>query len=268
MKHMKKVCGLLLALAMALSLTVTAFADELGSITINGVSADNTYEIYRLLDLESYNTESGAYNYTINSDWAAFFTAGTGALDYFSIENGYVSWKAATDDDTVAAFAKLALAYAKTSGIEPVQTTDKIVDGQPASDMSITGTTGVFSNLPLGYYLIDSTVGALCGLTTTNPNVSINAKNVSPTIDKQVQEDSTGNWGSFNSADIGQTVEFRTTIYVHDGAQNYVLHDKMTEGLTFKEVSKIEHVIPGTPNTVTEVPNTYYTVVTADLTDD
>ena len=31
--------------------------------------------------------------------------------------------------------------------------------------------------LELGYYLIDSTMGALCGLTTTNPDASINAKN-------------------------------------------------------------------------------------------
>ncbi|MBE6573662.1 MAG: isopeptide-forming domain-containing fimbrial protein [Ruminococcaceae bacterium] len=93
--------------------------------------------------------------------------------------------------------------------------------------------TGTFSGLSLGYYLVDSNVGALCGLTTTNPDASINAKNGVPTVDKQVQEDSTEQWGTNNSADIGQTVNFRVTINVHAGAENYVLHDKMSDGLTF-----------------------------------
>lgn len=88
-------------------------------------------------------------------------------------------------------------------------------------------------------------MGALCGLTTTNPDASINAKNGVPTIDKQVLEDSTSQWGAKNTADIGQTVEFRVTINVHAGAENYVLHDLMEEGLTFQSVTKIEHVIPG-----------------------
>ena len=76
-------------------------------------------------------------------------------------------------------------------------------------------------------------MGALCGLTTTNPDASINAKNGTPTLDKQVKEDSTSQWDATNTADIGQIVEFRTTIGVHPGAENYVLHDKMSAGLTF-----------------------------------
>ncbi|MBQ2995727.1 MAG: SpaH/EbpB family LPXTG-anchored major pilin [Oscillibacter sp.] len=229
MKHMKKVCGLLLALAMALSLTVTAFADdpETGSITINGVSADTTYEIYRLLDLESYNKTSGAYSYTVNTAWAAFF-ATDAAKAYFSVNaQNYATWIAAEDDATVAAFAKLALSYAKTNHIAPVQSSKN------DSQFVITGTSGKFSDLPLGYYLVDSTAGALCGLTTTDPDASINAKNHVPTIDKQVQEDLTGQWGDVNTADIGQIVNYMSIIHVAAGAQNYVLHDKMSDGLTF-----------------------------------
>ena len=40
-------------------------------------------------------------------------------------------------------------------------------------------------------------------------------------------------WVDKNSANIGDKVEFKTTITAQQGAQNYVLHDKMTEGLTF-----------------------------------
>ena len=234
---MKKLISMLLAIVMILSLAVTAFAAEgdetpEGSITINGVSTENVYEIYKLLDLESYDTTAGAYSYKVNSAWTGFFAEGTDALAYMTVDNaGYVTWTAAENDETVAAFAKLALAYAEANGIAPVKSS------RNEGDFVITGTSGVFSGLELGYYLIDSTMGALCGLTTTNPSASINAKNGAPTIDKQVQEDSTQQWGDENSADIGQTVNFRVTINVHAGAQNYVLHDKMSAGLTFDPAS-------------------------------
>lgn len=254
---MKKIVSLILVLMLVLSLSITAYADETGSITINGISSDSTsvYEIYRMLDLESYNTASGAYSYTVNAAWAAFFQTAE-AQKYVSIDaSGYVTWKAAEDDETVAKFAKGALSYAEQNGIAPVKSSSN------AGDFVVTGSTGKFENLELGWYLIDSNVGALCGLTTTNPDASINAKNGAPTLDKQVQEDSTSQFGDANSADIGQTVVYRTTINVHAGAQDYILHDKMSAGLTFSRVTKVEHIVPGTTNSTTElVLNTDYTV--------
>jgi len=253
---MKKVISLILALLMVASLSITAFAadTELGSITINGVSENNTYEIYQLLDLESYDLESGAYSYKVNSAWANFF-ATEEAKKYMAVdEQNYATWIGGEDDDTVAAFAKLALAYAQANDIDPVKSTKN------EEDYTLTGESLVFDDLILGYYLVDSTVGALCGLTTTNPDASINAKNGIPTIDKQVQEDSTAQWGAQNNADIGQTVEYRVTINVHAGAENYILHDQMSAGVTFKEVTKIEHVIPGTGTH--DVPAEKYAVKT------
>lgn len=259
MKRMKKFVGMLLALMMLLALTVPAVAADNGSITINGVNSEITYSIYRLLDLESYDTVKGAYSYKVNSAWTAFF-ATDDAKAYITIDDaGYVTWKAGEDDATVAAFAKLALAYAKANDIAPVKSSAN--DG----DFVITGTSGGFSGLPLGYYLVDSTAGALCGLTTTNPDASINAKNGSPTIDKQVQEDSTSQWGDTNTADIGQTVHYRVTINVQAGAENYVLHDVMGEGLTFKQVTTVEHKIPGSDVAETANLNEHYTVVTENL---
>ena len=164
-----------------------------------------------------------------------------------------------SDTDSNVYLAKIALAYAKGNNISPVKTSTN------TEDFVVIDNAGKFSELDLGYYLVDSTMGALCGLTTTNPDASINAKNEAPTIDKQVKEDSTSNWGDTNTADIGQIVEFRTTINVHAGAQNYVLHDKMSAGLTFKQVSKIEHVVPGKDTTT--VDSTKYSVVSTGLTD-
>lgn len=260
MKQMKKLLAMLLAVMMVLSMGMVASAEgETGSITINGVGEKATYEIYKLLDLESYNTTSGAYSYKVNSAWVGFFETSE-ALNYVAIDDaGYVTWKAAEDDETVATFAKAALAYAKANGITPVKSSKN--DGE----FVITGETGKFDNLELGYYLVDSTMGALCGLTTTNPNASINAKNGTPVVEKQVQEDSTNQWTSNNTADIGQTVNFRTTISVHAGAENYVLHDKMSAGLTFIEITGIQHLVPGEdPH---DVGAEYYSVKTANLTD-
>lgn len=278
---MKRIVTLILAMMLIASLSITALADEKGSITINGVGAETTYEIYKLMDLESYDKTSGAYSYKPNAAWVDFFDTAEAEV-YFAVDDAdYVTWSwvadplnPITEEEAAAAFAKIALAYAKTNSIAPVKSSKN------SGEFVVTGTIGKFSDLELGYYLVDSTMGALCGLTTTNPDASINAKNGIPTIDKQVQEDSTGQWGATNTADIGQIVEYRVTINVHAGAENYVLHDTFENGLTFKHDSadkpypsdpdpeknsifrgvwKIEHVIPG-PNDTTDT----HTVPTAD----
>lgn len=64
------------------------------------------------------------------------------------------------------------------------------------------------------------------------PNVTIKEKNGKPTVDKQVEEGSS--YGKTNDANIGDTVNFKTTITVTDGNPvAYILHDKMSAGLTF-----------------------------------
>ncbi|MBR5272820.1 MAG: isopeptide-forming domain-containing fimbrial protein [Clostridia bacterium] len=269
---MKKLFVTLLAIVMMLTMAAPAFADDtvtLGTITMNNVMDDATYDIYRLLDLESYNVASGAYSYKINAEWDDFF-ATPEALAYVTIDNaGYVTWVNGDDDASIAAFAKLALDYAKNNGIAPVKSSANDGDMTKTENAETGKTEGKFADLPLGWYLVDSTVGALCGLTTTNPHASVNAKNGIPTIDKQVQEDSTQQWADQNTADIGQTVYFRVTINVHAGAENYVLHDIMSAGLTFDKVTKVEHLVPS-ENKTTEV--TDYSVFTApgitETTDD
>lgn len=137
---------------------------------------------------------------------------------------GYVTWKGDAD---AAAFAKLAQKYAK--------------DNRIANQGSVTATTTTvsFNSLDLGYYLVDTTLGTLCSLDTTNPDVVMEEKNEVPTNVKTVEEDSTGAWGATNDADIGQVVNFKSTITAQPGAENYVFHDKMSEGLTYTGDAKI-----------------------------
>ncbi len=265
---MKRFISIVLTLLLVCSIPFAASAATTGSITINGISQDTVYKVYQLLDLESYDKDSGAYSYKVNSDWTAFFDTAE-AKAYATVdEAGYVTWIAGEDDATLASFSKSALAYAIANGIDPVKSSAN------AGEFAVTGTSGKFEGLELGWYLVDSSAGALCGLTTTDPDAAVNVKNHVPTIDKQVQEDLTGMWGDVNTADIGQIVNFMSIIHVAAGAENYALHDKMSDGLTFVQdldenrgVTEIKHVNSlGVESTLTI--GTDYVVKTSAFDDD
>ena len=255
---MKKFVSVLLALAMTLALSVSALAAAQdgtltgGSITINDAVPGQTYSVYQILYLESYNAGSNAYSYKANSDWKAWLETQT---EYIKIdEQGYVTW---VGDQT----AERAQAFAKLAQKELANKTAAATATAPAAAEGATYSTVSFNNLKLGYYLIDTTLGTLCSLDTTNPSVVMREKNEVPTNEKTVQEDSTGNYGDKNDADIGQTVNFKSTITAQAGAENYVFHDKMSIGLTYGSVTGV--TLNGTP-----VNAENYTVKTKDLTDD
>lgn len=221
MRHLKKFFGAVVAALMVFAMTVTpAFAasgtnDNTGKITINNAVDGHTYNAYQILVLESYDEAHGAYAYKANADWDGWLKTQT---QYVSIDaQGYVTW---VENADAAAFAKAAIAHAKEASI------------QPAKTVTADGTTVEFTDLNLGYYLVDTSLGTLCSLNTTTPNAEMFEKNEQPPVKKEVKEDSTGNWGEENTAEIGQTVEFKTTIGAKPGAESYVLHDVMSDGLT------------------------------------
>ena len=267
-KTFKKLFGALLAAALVLAMAVPAFAvtnATKGSITISNTVKDETYTIYRMFKLDSYNAESNTYSYTVESDWEGFFKTGAGG-NYITLDGqNHPTWTTADENDstTVAAFAKAALAWAKQKGIQSAGT-------QEGNGSSIT-----FSNLDLGYYLVDSSLGALCGLNTTNPDATIKEKNEKPEIKKEVQT-SAGDWGSENNAKIGDIVEYKVEIKVADGAQKYTVTDTMSKGLTFNNSSlkvtandavTTDYTLTSTTNGFTLVlPETYVSTLTKGTT--
>lgn len=267
-KTFKKLFAALLAAALVLAMAVPAFAvtnATKGSITISNTVKDETYTIYRMFKLDSYNAESNTYSYTVESDWEGFFKTGAGG-NYITLDGqNHPTWTAADENDstTVAAFAKAALAWAKQKGIQSAGT-------QEGNGSSIT-----FSNLDLGYYLVDSSLGALCGLNTTNPDATIKEKNEKPEIKKEVQT-SAGDWSSENNAKIGDTVEYKVEIKVADGAQKYTVTDTMSKGLTFNNSSlkvtandavTTDYTLTSTTNGFTLVlPETYVSNLTKGTT--
>ena len=252
MKLSRKILSLVLALVMVMGLAATAFAEEggetttKGSITIENALSGETYHAYQILYLESYNAEKNIYAYKANPAWEEWLKEKPQRA-YVSVDpQGYVTW---VKDADPADFAKAAKG----------QLSNKTPGG------SVTATengSATISDLELGYYLVDSTVGALCELNTTKPDVEITDKNTAPNIKKEVQEDSDEKWGDVNDADIGQDVNFKSTVSAKPGAQKYVVHDKMDAALKFDGVTSI------TAGDTTLTEGTDYTVVTTGLTDD
>ena len=262
MKHVKKLLGLLLALTLSLTLCLPAFAaqgtnDNSGSITINDAVEGHTYSIYQVMVLESYDTDKKAYAYKAHSDWAGWLKTQT---QYVSIDaQGYVTWVQNADP---AAFAKAALAHAKEASIQPSKQPQTA--SAPATGAQYSTVT--FRDLNLGYYLVDTTLGTLCSLDTIIPNVTMQEKNDLPKIEKEVKEDSTDNWGEENTAEIGDTVEFKTTITAKEGAEKFILHDKMSAGLTL-DPDSITVAEPAGVTKGQDADNGDYHVVTNGLTD-
>ena len=252
MKYMKKLMTLLAVLTLALAMAVPAFAaSNTGTITIDNAVTGTTYKAYRIFDLESYDTDKNAYSYKLNSAWNGFPEYSTtidgntvSATDFFSVNSaGYIEWNGAKKD-AGADFAKLAKAFVDANSI--------------ACDKKETasGATVTFTDLTLGYYLVDTSLGSLCSLDTTAPSVTIKEKNSDTTIEKKIVITGDEKVDS-NSAGIGDTVNFSITITVKDGApKDYVLHDKLS-GLTFDPDSLKVKI-----GTTTLTPNTDYTLKT------
>ena len=252
MKHMKRFVALFAALALMLAMAAPAFADtgnasmsSDGKITVQNTIKDDTYSIYRIFDLVSFKNDSTgkAYSYKLSEKWTGFTSTS------FTVnKNGYIEWKAGETETAAAAFAVEAKAYiaSHSSTVTPDDT--KTASGESVE----------FDSLPLGYYLVSTSVGSLCSLDTTDKTAEIKEKNSVPSVDKVIVEE--GGAVKSNNAGIGDKVNYKVTINVTAGnTGKYVLHDTMT-GLDFNNDVKITSAKSGQLTTG-------YTVKTAGLSD-
>ena len=247
----KKIITLLLAAVMVFCMSVPALAADAknDSITVNNTVAGETYNLYKMFDL-SVNDETNptAYTYTVNLAWAAFFTGDNASL-ITKDDQGYV-----TGIEDAKALAKAAAKYAKDNEMDTV-------DSKTADSTSV-----VFDGLADGYYLITSTLGTVA-MTETTPDkdsVTVNEKNPKDTIVKEVQEDSTSAWGKENDAQVGDTVNFRSTATLLPYTRNVKIYDTMDAGLTYNKDLVIEGLTEGTQYTVTEDDTGFVVTFTDD----
>ncbi|MGO5276758.1 SpaH/EbpB family LPXTG-anchored major pilin [Holdemanella porci] len=233
MKLIKKIAAIMFAFMMVFSLSTNVKAVEgtTGSITIKNPKKGETYTVYKVLKLESHNPESKHYSYLPATDaWKKYFKDSDNQYMRLN-ENGYVETK---HDETDA--QQLAQALIKQAKKIAESDTD-IAKKLTANDDTVNDNGDlVFSDLGLGYYVIDSTVSTICALDTTNPDATIQPKHVEPTVDKQIWDENKNRYVTMNSVNIGVPIMYQTEINVKKGATNYVLHDQMHSGLTYVSI--------------------------------
>lgn len=229
MKLIKKIAAIMFAFMMVFTLSSNVNAEETtgtGKIIINQAVDKAEYKIYKLLTLESYDKKNNIYSYKIDSKWVNFFEQGDIKNTYVATENGYVTkWIGeGTENETrMQEFTKKALEYAKNPA-NGITATDK---------KTATGDSVTFDYLGLGYYLVDSSSGALCGLTTTDDQITITEKNEAPTVEKKAKLDRDTQYKS-NAlyAEISKKIDFQIGFTATKGVENYVLHDIADDGIS------------------------------------
>ena len=258
-EKMKKLVNILLVLAMVLGMIPTMVNAEKsyntndGKITIDPAKENQVYNIYEVLELESFDSDKKAYAYKAATEaWERFINSAGIKGTYVNVDaQGYVTWVPAKDNEAGAAeFAAKALAYAQDE-------TNNIT--ATATKESGNNTTVEFTGLNLGYYLVDSSLGALCGLTTTAKEVTIHEKNTAGDMKKEVKIDAV-NYGESNTASIGDTIEYKIEVTIGKGAETYTLTDLLDESLTL-DVNSISVTAPNFTDFAT-----VYTTATNDYT--
>ena len=170
MKRMKKMIAVLLAAVLVLGMNLNVFAEvktTTGTLSIGHPIAGQKYSVYLMFDLEEYDDATGAYLYTANDElWERFVNEDETAKTYLEIYgDNHVRIKSSDTekyipvvltDDNKADLAKAAIAWAETNKIQPT-VTFPLKEGET----DVYGKTG----LELGYYVVSSTAGSLCGLT-------------------------------------------------------------------------------------------------------
>ena len=238
---MKKLLPILLAVAMVMTLGLTAFATTL---TVEG---DRTYNGYQLLTLTtSLKADCGCaehsdtcynYAYAVNGKYRDILKTVAGVdedvTDTDAIDALILEFFAAKSDDEMREVADDI--FAALAGVE--------------ADVEATGAN---NDLAQGYWLF-ADVTNLDGQNLANSlvlidtvgqdNITITPKTGLPTVEKKVKDinDSTDadytDWQDSADYDIGDTVPFKLTATLPDNVANYdsyeiIFHDTISNGLT------------------------------------
>lgn len=259
MKHIKKTVGILLAMIMALGMTITAFAAEVENDTSHNYSA---YQIFSgtqaegtvpLGDAEWGSGVNGEAlltelktdtRFELDNPKANIFASCTTALDVAAVLGKYED-----KSDVAKAFAKVAAKHL-TSTYTAIA----------ADATSVT--------LASGYYLLVDTTTSLADgdaknsalLQVTNKNkIKIEKKYDVPTADKSVK-DSDGTWGEAADWEIGSAVPFTLTGTLPTNLDDYetykyVFHDTLSAGLKYKGDAEVyvENTVAGGTTTRTKI---------------
>lgn len=215
MKYTKKLLSLVLVLVLALALAVPGMA---ANITITNSAEGETYNVYKIFDVtlgsdpicgkevgEDHTHDASCYNaaYTISEDdeWYSVVSS------YATAEKGMTLTETTTDGKynvtVTGAFSAADFATELSKNISDKTVTESGTGNGGALEIAVDDA---------GYYFVDTTLGSLCSLLTSDQSVQLVEKNSIPTLDKFVQEDRNSFWGEKATADYGQSVNFKLTV--------------------------------------------------------
>ncbi|MBQ7795172.1 MAG: hypothetical protein IJ374_01230, partial [Lachnospiraceae bacterium] len=276
MKKTRRLLAMLLAVIMVVAMMpMTVLAEtETGTISITRSDSSinmslRTFNLYRIFDAKSVENGGVQYSWLNTTDetqddfYNFFFGIGSneeparveepeygGKLDavirYINQQN--------TSAASMAQFTQALLEYIKSNGIEPVNA------GESDVTVSSAPTTIVYSNVPLGYYLIEDVtnsedegdVVSSLMLDTTTKEVTIELKATRPTIDKFIFDvndiltdpaNGVGTKGA--SVTVGDYVTYRLAILIPDvstynNGYFFAINDTLGDGMSL--VQKADNV--------------------------
>ena len=299
MKAMKKFAAMMLSVIMVLALSVPAFAAEHDTVTITindpmGVMpmADEpltrSYDAYKLLNLTtSQSGDKVNYAYTLNDKYADILKELVFAENWEeSLGDKPDSKDKVTQEQVIAYLGTLTSdikdddgAITQIGSIHDfmVKVYKKIKAANPAISADATSSNGQFTDMAQGYWMIvdttkiegNDTNSLIIVDTKGQDEITVTPKTSVPTVDKEVQENSTKDWGDSADYNIGNNVPFKLTgtvseYYDYYETYNFVFHDTLSNGLTLAEGFGVENVTVKVDGVEIE---SGFTVVTSGLDD-
>ena len=230
---MKKVLAIIMAMVLVLSLGVTAFAeDTTGSITVTNATKDKTYTVYKIFDA-SYDEVVDSVSYSIAEDDQFY--------DVFFDGEGKP-----TSDNKYFVLNKNTKEVTKAKDVidsELIKYVTDIINADDASYTSVASAvandeTVEFKDLPYGYYVIVSSLGATVTITSNAPDVEVIDKNQTPGMNfqKKVWDAKANAWADNNTANVEDLVKYQVSFMATNYAGNdqvkyYSIHDTKGDAL-------------------------------------
>ncbi len=277
-KHMNKtskLLSLLLVLTIVFSLSVTALAAETYTITVDGSGtvANHTFEAYQIFsgDLHAPQTNEGGNTSKILSNivWGDGVDTSKDGFDAAFPVSAAATAELLTTVEQARAFAKKIAPY--------LSETHKDAPNKDEAG------NYVISGLPAGYYLVKDKDNSLTDqndfytayLMKVVADVTATPKGEKPTLEKQIQNNNTGEWSTTGNVafQLGDTVNFRIITSVPDVSRypngyTYKIYDTMTQGLTSNVKSADDFTIEVKNDPGNKLESKYYSVETSQITVD
>lgn len=217
MNRVKKIFGILLTLALVLTMNLNVFGALYGAIIVVNPREGQVYTAYQIFDV-SYNADLSSYSYWIKGD-----------SEWFDTVNGYagITLEKNPDEDVYTVIEN-----ENYSAPEFAEVLKAAVDGKTGTDFS-ESEGQLMARVLMGYYFVKSTTGALCNLTTADPVSYIRDKN---DLFFEKTDDA-------ESVQVGQKVNYVVSGRVPEtlGFSTYIykISDTMSDGLTFNKDVKV-----------------------------